>query len=139
MTIDLVDGAVGQRSSAFIRFDIPSEVQGWTVSSATLFLTVADGAQSGSPSTGILWLTAPFDLRSLASSQPALLEPAVGIDQGAVSQGDIVVWPIPVDSIVAGSALHLAVVPVIDEGVDYWNADGDVPPRLDLVLSEPLE
>lgn len=120
--------------TAFFRFDVPAQNEGGDVVAVTLVVTVADAAQSGSPSTGELAVAAPFDQASLQSAQPAIVDPEIGGDFGSVAPGDVVSWPILVELVVPGQALHLAIAPVLDEGVDYWNADGAAPPRLDLVI-----
>ena len=54
----------------------------------------------------------------------------VGDSPGAVRIGDELIWSVPVDLVMAGESLHLALVPIATDGVDMYDTGSATPPRL---------
>ena len=136
LSVDLLnDGVMQAPTTAFLAFEVPPLPAGATLVSASLVLhTTTDPGSESMDQTGEVWLTESFTADTLALGQPILLgDGPVAADLGGVGTSEPVEWALPVDEITAGP-LHLAVVPTSSLGVDYWNAEGDVPPRLVLAL-----
>ena len=110
-------------SHSFIRFDIPAELAGLTVASATLRVQVADGLGdlANGPQSGELVLTGPFDVDSLNAAAPPSLQPLAG-DMGWVDIGQWVTWAVPLDLVVPGQPLFLGLLPTANDGVFYRGA-----------------
>ena len=133
----VVDGADGQTNSpweSFLRFDVDAQLAGRTVHSVTLILTSTDDDKADGPDSGAIWEVEPFDRVSLASEAPAVVRDAqLAGSKGRVEQVEPVAWALPVS--MATSTLYLGVLTASDMGgVNYWNLDGDEPPRLEIVV-----
>jgi hypothetical protein len=118
----------GEATRAWLRFEVPGQLQGLQVTSVRLRLVVTDHPDAQSNAGGEIWRTEAFELQSLTQLQPALIE-LVSVNVGPVVQGDVVEWPLP-STIVESSSVYLGVIAVSNDGVNYWNNDGAAPPVL---------
>jgi hypothetical protein len=128
ITIDLSDSD-GLVSTIWVRFDLDDALLGADVTSAEIVFVVGPEELDGSTNTGELWTTEPFALVDLSSGNPATLE-LVGDDLGAARIGDEISWPVPIDLVIAGESLHLALLPTSSDGLDVYDANAATPPRL---------
>jgi hypothetical protein len=126
-----VDGsdASGLVAHGWLRFDLDDTLADADVTSAALVFTVGPDMHDGSVDPGELWVTAPFDLADLSLGNPMTLD-LVGQDFGAILLGVEVSWSVPIDLVIAGESLHLALVPTGTDGLDIWDATSATPPRL---------
>jgi hypothetical protein len=127
-TVDLSD-TDALIATGWVRFVLDDTLAGAEVTSAEVVFIVGPDASDGSGSTGELWTTEPFDLTDLSSAAPATLE-LVGDDLGVARLGAEVIWPVPLDLVIAGEPLYLAIVPLATDGIDLWDASSANPPRL---------
>jgi hypothetical protein len=115
--------------NVWLRFDLDDALAGAELISAELTATVGPDADDDSQSSGELWTTQPFDLVSLTVANPAAIE-MIGADQGAIRIGAEITWSIPIELVVVGESMHLALVPVTTDGLDLWGDSSELPPRL---------
>lgn len=101
----------------FLRFDPPLDLGGAVVD-AQLRLVVEGAAASGGLDSGDLHAAEPFDAASLQSDAPAALA-LITPDPGPADPGQAVTWPLPPALVGAGKPLHLALLPLTDDGVIY--------------------
>lgn len=101
----------------FLRFDPPLDLGGAVVD-AQLRLVVEGAAASGGLDSGDLHAAEPFDAASLQSDAPAALA-LITPDPGPADPGQTVTWQIPAALVGAGKPLHLALLPLTDDGVIY--------------------
>ncbi len=72
-----------------------------------------------------------FTLADLSTTAPSTLgAQPLAPDQGATAVGDTVIFVLPSGVVAPDSALYLGLLPVSDNGVNYFNNDGATPPRL---------
>jgi hypothetical protein len=131
MSIDEIVSGTGARNEVYIRFNLDGALSGKSVVSVKLRLVVSNKASAGSDQTGEVWEVAPFmktDLYLMAPSKVGVS--ALASDMGSVSQGEQVDWDLPITLVAPNSSVFLGVFPVSTDGVEYWNATGDVPPEL---------
>ncbi len=137
MSVDTENsGAMGAPTTAFVAFEVTDELAAATILSADVRLTATDDPNSESMTqSGELWLTEAFTLASLATGQPALLgDGPIAPDQGTVVTSETVTWDLEPSDLDLSATVFIAVVPTTPEGVDYWNSEGDQPPRLRLLV-----
>ncbi|MEZ4429278.1 MAG: hypothetical protein R3A51_16515 [Nannocystaceae bacterium] len=122
MVVDLVNGDFKDRETrSFLRFPWPAALDGAQIVAVELLLTSSDhDGQTTSDQSGEIWACEAFDL-DVVVDEPALVDAAIAPDQGAVDLTQQVSWTLPVSVLVPGQPTHLAVVPVSDDGVNYWN------------------
>jgi len=120
----MVDTAVSngngqqRRAESYIRFEIPSEYEGATISDVTLRAQTPPSPYNPAPEGGQLVLTDPFSDESLNTETPAVVG-NIGPKQGFVENNAWVEWSIPADLLVPGEPLHMAVIPTNPYGVFY--------------------
>ena len=117
-------------TTVWLRFDLDDAFMVTDSTTVTLRLVVGSTPDGDSRSTGELWEVEPFDLADLSSTQPGRVGDRLGDDLGTANTGETIQWPLPTALVTPGGSVYLAVTPVSDDGVDYWNADGDEPPVL---------
>ena len=128
LLVDVDDSGVGP-FHAYLRFDLDGVLDPDSVVSVTLRMTATNVTMSSS--SGEVHLVEPFDLMDLYALQPATIGPVLAPDQGAVAAGDVVEWSLPPDLLPLGDpSLHLGILPLSMDGIDYWNLDGAQPPEL---------
>jgi hypothetical protein len=129
MVVDLTKAEFGgAEAHSFIRFDLGVVPSG--IASLELQLVVGEASDASSVSTGELWRVTPFVRDDLFTQAPANAGGTpLGTDLGTVVQGQTISWTLPPQAIQRGS-LFLALRPVSDDGVDYDNLTGAVPPRV---------
>lgn len=129
-----LDG-MNRPAHSYLRFDVPAELSGLTVASATLTIQVADGPDDlpNGPQSGVLVRTDLFDAGSLEGAAPATFETLAG-DQGFVDTNETVTWSIPTHLVVPGQPLLLGLLPTANEGVIYRGATTPGAPVLRLVM-----
>ena len=117
-------------ATAWLRFDVDDTVVVTGSTTVTLQLVVGDTPDGDSNASGEVWEVEPFTAADLSNTQPATVGAVLGDDLGAVTFGETVQWSLPSTLIAPGESVYLGVLPVSNNGVDYWNANGDEPPRL---------
>lgn len=128
LVVDLDTAGVGP-IHGYLRFDLDDAVVPDTVVSVTLRLVASDVSMS--PSSGEVYRVEPFGLMDLYAVQPSPIGAVLAPDQGAVAPNDVVEWSLPPDVLSLGEpSLHLGILPLSTDGIDYWNLDGLVPPEL---------
>lgn len=118
MMVDIqVNDGPGQTRPAvpYLRFDVPKELAGLTLLSATLHVQVADGV-TDLPQSGTVWLSVPFSDETLKTVAPTLVE-SIAADKGEVQPDEWLSWQIDPGLITLGQPLHLALKPTHDKGV----------------------
>lgn len=123
------DSTVGNIARAYLRFDLPPGAQAAT--GFVLRLTnTGTGGDANSPGSGAVFHVQPFQLSDLFNGPPARVsETPVAPGQGPVSDREVVDWPVPV-SVIDSARVHLEIAGTDENGVRYWNNDGDAPPKL---------
>jgi hypothetical protein len=129
MTVDGDVSAVMLPAHSYLRFDLDGQLTGKTVTEVRLRLTAGSDPDSESSSTGELWEVEPFTRMDLFTAAPATVSP-LGGDQGAVMPLDVIEWVLSPNLVSANASVFFGLIPVITNGVDYWNADGLQPPKL---------
>lgn len=129
MTVDADVSQVSLPGHAFVRFDLDGQLAGLTVIEVRLRMTVGDVADADSSSTGELFEVAPFTRMDLFTAAPATMG-MLGGDQGAVTLNDVVDWLLPTTIVAADGSVFVGLLPVVSNGVDYFNANGAQPPKL---------
>lgn len=131
MSVDELVSATGARNEAYLRFDLDSAVAGKKIVSVKLRLVVSDKTSADSDQTGEVWEVASFTASGLYSGVPSKLgSSALAPDRGPVLEGDEVSWDLPTNLVKPNGSVFLGVFPVTSDGVEYWNKNGDVPPKL---------
>jgi hypothetical protein len=131
MTVDGSDGLNGLPVYSFLRFDLDDTLTGKTVTAVTLRLTVPDTGSGDSPESGEVWEVEPFSRQDLFTAAPLQVGGApLAMSQGAVALLDEVTWALPGDSVAPNSAVTLGLYPLVNDGADYWNLNGTLPPQL---------
>jgi hypothetical protein len=131
MNIDENDTASAHPYHAFVSFELDEAFAGRTVQQVTLRLVVASYAKSAGDQSGEIWEVEPFDELDLDDHAPEKVGTApLAQSGGPVTQGQVVEWALPVDLVAPEKDIYLGIFPVSDDGVDYWNDDGAVPPEL---------
>jgi hypothetical protein len=116
---------------SYLRFDLDNQPTGKTVLEVRLVVVVADTADAESDQSGEVWEVAPFDRLDLFAAAPAAQGMApIAVSQGAVTMNQQVDFLLPLDLVQAGGVVFLGVLPVSTDGVNYFNNDGAIPPRL---------
>ncbi len=116
---------------AFLRFDLDGVLQGATIDAVALRVVVTNGSGADSTSTAEVWEVAPFTRPDLFMAEPAQVSAGpVSPDQGAVVQGQEVLFPLPTTLVVADGSVFLGLFPLTSNGVDYFNLNGAEPPQL---------
>jgi hypothetical protein len=129
ISVDAVDSAfANQPTSGWLQFEVPEALSTLRVTSVRLQLVVTDHGSADGDAAGEVWSVQPFDLETLTEVQPTSIE-RLAESFGPVTQGDVVEWHLPA-SAVATSSVHLGVIAVSTDGVNYWNNDGPIPPVL---------
>jgi hypothetical protein len=131
MSVDLEETRTGNPSNSYIRFDLDGILDGHTVSSVTLRVTVTDLSDADSTESGEIWEVLPFTAVSLDNMVPARISGSpVADSQGPVTFGQQVDFDLPTSMVAACGSVYLVVYPVQVNGAKYWNTNGDVPPEL---------
>lgn len=131
MNIDENDTASTHPYHAFVSFELDSAFAGKTIQQVTLRLVVASYDKSAGDQSGEIWEVEQFDELDLDDYAPAKVgAAALAQSGGPVTQGQVVEWTLPVDFVAPEKNIYLGIFPVSDDGVDYWNDDGAVPPVL---------
>ena len=118
----------GMPRHGFVKFELGELIVGATA--LELHMTIADAAAASGDQTGVLWGVTPFDRASLFTTEPSNVGGTpLGPDQGSVTQGDVVVWPLDL-GLLASTDLHFGVRPTTTGGIYYWNLNGAQPPKL---------
>jgi hypothetical protein len=131
MNIDLNDTASAHPYHAFVSFELDEAFAGRTVLQVTLRVVVASYGKSAGDQSGEIWEVEPFDELDLNDYAPAKVgTAALAQSSGPVTQGQVVEWTLPVDFVAPEKEIYLGIFPVSDDGVDYWNDDGAVPPEI---------
>lgn len=118
---------------AFLRFDVPAELVGHSILTATLHVQVADTDIAGGAQTGYLFQTGPFDANTLNAAPPVVLAP-LAVDMGAVGPDQPLAWQLPANLVVPGQPLFLGLVPGNSDGVIYRGTTSPGAPTLELTL-----
>jgi hypothetical protein len=133
MSIDTeaVEG-VGGAWWGFLRFTLDDQIVG-TVTSVTLRLTVPVQSGAQSSNSGEIFTSEPFELADLSVAAPETIA-RVAPAEGSVAQGEEVDFPLDGVVIEPEGLVHLAIVPQVADGADYYNAVGTDPPALIVVI-----
>jgi hypothetical protein len=134
-TVDLDDGSGFGSAVGYLAFTIGPEVDDGTILDVALRLRTTAATNASSDHAGEVWQVEPFDTASLAVATPAPLGDApIAADIGAVEVSADATWSLPLD-LVAGAAIHLAIVPISTNGADYADASSAVPPVIEATLA----
>lgn len=123
--------AQGREARIYLRFAIPAELAGQTITALTLGLHTADGAYAGGPS-GDLHATAAFDLPSLETSAPkstGMVAPSLDVANDAP-----VAFVVSPELAVPGAPLHLGLWATSDDGTLFRGLGDDAPARPTLTI-----
>ena len=129
MAIDLNDAATGSQYHGYVRFVLDGKLGGRTPTRVSLRLQTTDDPYAWSDQTGEVWQVEAFTLASLSNFVPQK-DKLLAADQGAVDQAQVVEWTLPPTVAKAHATLHFGLIPVSDNGVNYWNTGGPHPPLL---------
>ncbi len=135
----IVDGAAAGFGpyNSYVGFDLDASVAADQVVAVTLRLYVTDSADAESSSSGEVYAVEPFTHGDLFMVQPQTVGPLLAPDQGGVTTGQAVDWPLPVSVVVdGGPSVYLGVLAIENDGIDYWSDAGAQPPQL-LVELQP--
>jgi hypothetical protein len=131
ITVDTLQNSTGTPRHSFLRFDLDDTLEGKTVDSVTLRLVVPVLVDSESDQTGEVWQVAAFTRPDLFDAAPVKVGSVpLAPDMGAVAQGATVEFDLPVTVAVASGSVFLGLLPLISDGVDYFNLLGAQPPAL---------
>lgn len=131
MSVDTSDSATLLPIHAFVRFDIDDTIANKTVDSVTLQLQATNNMKASSNQSGEIWRVQSFTKASLQMSEPAKVgNVPIGPDQGAVTQNQVLTWSLPTSIVGPNQGVFLGIFPLSSDGVNYYNTDGVVPPRL---------
>jgi hypothetical protein len=131
LAVDLLDSATQNPWEAFIRFDADDQLAGRTVTAVTLRMVVTTSASASGPDSGSVFRVSAFTRASLDTTTPTKLDAtALAGSRGAVTQNDVVDWPLSPTLVTSSAPVYLGVYPNDTNGVSYWNLDGTTPPRL---------
>lgn len=130
MNVDLIDPLMLERRS-FLRFEIDPQLADDAVDSIVLQLTTGSGSAMGSVQAGEVYRVAPFTLADLNGAVPATQGAALAGSPGAVGVSSTASWTLSNDLLADGGGLiFLGVLPITQDGADYFNDDGATPPAL---------
>lgn len=131
LVIDLRDSTTNEPWHAYVRFDLDGELAGKTVTKLVLRLVVTNASNAPGPDSGSVFEVQPFTLASLSMTAPAKVGNAIAPSTGAVAAGDVVDFTLATPALArANSPVYLGLFPNDDDGVNYFNLDGAMPPRL---------
>lgn len=130
LVIDLNDSMTNDAWNAYLRFDLDDALAGKTITKVVLRLVATNDAKAPGPDTGSVFRVSAFSLASLMQAAPTPQGAALAGSQGTVSQGKVVSWTLPTSVATPGGEVYLGLLPNNDDGVNYFNTDGQVPPRL---------
>ncbi len=134
LSVDLDDDELGVPFYSYLRFDIDTSIPRSDVRAVVLRLVISDNPEADGPSTGEIWRVAPFAASDLYAQAPALRGATpIGAAQGPVDQLQVIEWSLATD-VIDDEPLCIAIVPISDAGVNYWNLEGVDPPRLRIDL-----
>ncbi len=123
------DSTQGNIARAYLRFALPPGAQSAT--GLLLRLTnTGTGGDANSPGSGAVFRVQPFQLNDLFTGPPARVGGSpVALGQGPVADGQVVDWPLS-STVIDDKGVFLEITGTDDNGVRYWNNDGDFPPKL---------
>lgn len=136
LTIDGSDGMPAHAWYTYLRFDPdPAALAGKTIDALALRLVVGPAMGDASTQGGEIWEVAPFSAADLSVAAPAPVGMApIAASPGAVTNNQAVTWDLPIGLLAAGGPVHLGVLPVNSDGVDYYRPATAMPPRLVVTL-----
>lgn len=116
----------------YLRFDLDAPaLAGKTVVALEVVLVVPSLSGSESDQSGEMWEVESFDATSLEIAAPATVGAAPLVaDQGAVATNAVVTFTLPADLVAPGESLFVALLPVSTNGVDYFDTNGTIAPKL---------
>jgi hypothetical protein len=131
LVVDGKDATTADPWDAFIRFDLDDALQGRIITRVRLRLTSTNDSLAPGPDTGTPYHVSSFTLQSLSMKVPTKL----GSMSLAASQGPVTAstsYDFELDAALAApsSPVFIGLFPNAMDGVNYWNADGTVPPAL---------
>lgn len=131
LNVDMNDHDTEEPNHSYLAFEVPTLPPGARVTRVSLRLVITDTDGAGGESTGEVWAVEPFERADLFSFAPATMGSApVGADLGAIEVGAEAVWELPAGLVASEEPLYLGVLPLVDDGVSYWNLNGVDPPTL---------
>jgi hypothetical protein len=133
MTVDTAFDSVNDPTPrhVYLRFDLDDTLAGKVVDAVNVRLHVPNTSGSNSDNSGNMWLVAAFDRADLFVAAPITMgSMPVSPNLGTVTLDSDVLFPLPVDSVVAGGSVYLGILPINTNGVDYFNNMGSEPPAL---------
>jgi hypothetical protein len=130
--VDLEVSEMGNAMAVgFVRFEPGGPIVGRTIVRAEVRFRVGSKSGADSTQTGRLWQVEPFTRADLfLTPLPAQVGQVVGGDLGAVTQNQVVTWPVPTTLISPGDPLCFGIFPVNNNGVDYLGIASASPPAL---------
>lgn len=131
LSVDLEDTTTTDPWHGYVRFDLDGMIAGRVVTSVRLRMTTTTNSQADSDHSGVVWQVQTFTRASLATATPARVGAApIAGTQGAVTQSQDVLWPLPTSIVSANGSVFLSIVSPSTDGTNYWNQTGTRPPRL---------
>ena len=115
---------------AFLRFELDGTLEGKTVTSVTLRLTVGDFTDAESNSTGEVYEVEPFTAGDLLDGPPSQVGGPLVTNRGSAPQLAVIDLSLPSSMVAPNSPVFLGIFPVASDGVGYWNLYGPDPPEL---------
>jgi hypothetical protein len=131
LAIDARDSTTMDPWQSYLRFDLDGALAGRTVEAVTLRLVATDDDKAPGPDSGEVWKVKQFTEQTLMTQVPPQLgNQPLASSQGAVAALQPVEWSLPAGLVAPDSAVHLGLVTADEDGVAYWNLDGQNPPEL---------
>ena len=130
LVIDIRDSMTNDPWHSYIRFDTDMTLIGKTITKVSLRMVITTANNAAGPDTGSVFAVTPFTQQSLTNNVPSKVGGQLAGSQGAVGEGDVVTWTLPPSSVIAGTPVYLGLYANDDDGVNYYNRDGAMPPRL---------
>ena len=131
LVLDLRDATTTEPWQAFVRFDLDDALAGRTVTKVVLRVVVTAASNAPGPDSGSVFEVQPFTLATLATTAPAKVGDALAGSVGAVTNGEVVTFTLADPSIAnANSPVYLGLFANDEDGVNYYNRDGAMPPQL---------
>lgn len=131
MSVDSLDASTGLPIHSYVAFALDGQFEGKNVVEVRMVLHTSTDMDEASDSTGEIWRVEPFTLLSLGDMVPLELGMGpIAPDNGTVGQDEMVVWNLAPAVVMVNSVLHLGVLPLSEDGINYWTDEGADPPRL---------
>ncbi len=125
MVVDQLDGDLGDREvHSYLKFPWHPAYRVDGAKVELILHTTADGDSQSSSQTGEIWLVDTFTLGSLAQAIPSRVGTAPKAqDMGMAGNDKQVAWELPASTFDDGQPVYIGVLPVSEDGVNYWNLD----------------